>query len=194
MFSSIILPCTRTSLTFGSFEVCSSGISGKCQTTQSHWDKCTNDRFWVENKQNLIVRLGANYKYSPILRWRIVLVWFYIYDQIHICTKPVKSQQQQKLFYFINLHMHFLLWIMQDILSLSSQSEHEKNLIHWFGKYSGTSREWPPLMSDLGAWSLMGGGCLWEESLIAIWLMQELIGISVRWSRKRGCHLREVVT
>ena len=48
--------CTRTSLTFGSFEVClAAGISRKCQTTQSHWDMCTDDRFWVENKTCLSV-------------------------------------------------------------------------------------------------------------------------------------------
>ena len=53
MLPSFVLPCTRTSLTLGSFEVYLAwGISGKCQTTQSHWDKCTDDRFWVENKQN----------------------------------------------------------------------------------------------------------------------------------------------
>ena len=51
-----------------------SGISGKCQTTQSHWDKCTDDRFWVENKQNLS-------QYDSDLC--VILVWTYDYDDIH---------------------------------------------------------------------------------------------------------------
>ena len=74
MLSSIILPCTRTSLTFGSFEVSlPSGISGKCQTTQSPWDKCADDRLWVENKQNLSqCNLGLNW---PANSWNKNKIW-----------------------------------------------------------------------------------------------------------------------
>ena len=70
-----------------------------------------------------------------------------------------------------------------------------------------TSLKRPPLMSGLGGrlrvsliaiwlmeepigilirWSLKWGGRLREVSLIAIWLMEEPIGILVWWSLKRG--------
>ena len=103
-----------------------------------------------------------------------------------------------------------LLWFISDRQSLL---KYIKDITQWWGRYlwvprtisrswflwrklrqrtliekskcNRTSHKWPPLMSGLG-------DHLREVSLIAIWLMEEPIGILVRWSLKRGGRLQEV--